>query len=546
MRYRLSEKTEELIKRLHAKAGLWNRFVDVDAPEEILRQIGGTGEPAVIPDLLSVLLTRDRKCDSACAKAVEGLLRQVSPAEFISLDEFVRGRSDWRADGGSWRRMEPKDVKRLGDVGEASVSIIGLATFHGNGRVREEALRALAAVRSGEELPFILVRANDWVGPIRLMARELIRSRLQPDYAEHLLRWMPLTLRLEKGSRGSHRWIVQSICELFARDELRATLTRGLDAADRPTRRFCFGVAFGLHRDFERDAILRAFRDDDVQIRKAATDKLRTIFSAGDPDQLLVLARNDSVAAVRQAALQIYESRFGELAEKEFVLALLDPSIAVRERAREFFKKRAAFDTRRYYVEHLRIETGRTLAAAIAGTGEVGAAADSGLIEPFLTDHSSKIRVATIRALGKLDAERYRDRFLIAMDDVNSKVARQATRVLGKQVNLVGADTLWGAFVHARHSHAKRLALYLLARTSKWDSITFLLQALSDDDEGVVELCRRYVTRWFVRYNRSFATPTTEQWTKLKSVLSERSLLVSDGVQRQLESMLRSFAGPPT
>jgi hypothetical protein len=44
---------------------------------------------------------------------------------------------------------------------------MALASFHPSGYVREEAIAHLAAVWDGTELPFLLIRVNDWVAPVR-------------------------------------------------------------------------------------------------------------------------------------------------------------------------------------------------------------------------------------------------------------------------------------------------------------------------------------------------------------------------------------------
>jgi hypothetical protein len=223
------------------------------------------------------------------------------------------------------------------------------------------------------------------------------------------------------------------------------------------------------------------------------------------------------------------------------VLTLLDHNIAVREDARQFFEKKGGFNARQYYSESLR-DNPKTLCAAISGVGEAGTVTDSAVLEPFLANASPRVRAATLRALGKLDGDGCMDRFLGALEDPNGRVAKEAALVLGKRANSVGAPKLWTVYLRAEHSHGKRSALYLLARTNKWDSITYLLQSLSDSDERVAELGRRYVARWFARYNRSFAVPTAAQMTKLRDVLNERNLLVSSDSQRELESILKSFA----
>ena len=110
---------------------------------------------------------------------------------------------------------------------------------------------------------------------------------------------------------------------------------------------------------------------------------------------------------------------------------------------------------------------------------------------------------------------------------------------------LVGRQIRWAGSGYGRISIVvaigKRWALFLLARINKWDSIAFLIQSLTDQNDSCVELSQRYIVRWFARYNRSFVTPTAEQLSRLRNVLSRCNLLLSSGTQRQLDSLLKSF-----
>src|SRR5208282_2316218 len=96
-------------------------------------------------------------------------------------------------------------------------------------------------------------------------------------------------------------------------------------------------------------------------------------------------------------------------------------------------------------------------------------------------------------------------------------------------------------YIRSLYPHNKRFVLYLISRISKWDSIFYLVQSLSETDERLVELSKRYVARWFSRYNRSFAVPSADQLKRLRKLLDERNLLVSAETEQSLESLMKSF-----
>jgi hypothetical protein len=544
MKRKLSQATEELIELLYSRAGFWNSFVHAETPEEIIRKILQAGEPEAIPDLLPVLITGDKRSIKASAEASHGLLRQLKPIDFVSFDQFVRqGYSDWRPRREPWYTMKPRDVSHIAGIGEECVSILGIASFHASGYVREEATRELGRIETGAELPFLLIRANDWVDAVRSLARSLLLTRIRSDYLPHLLMWLPLALRLGNARRDDHSTIIQAIRTVFCSPEARKTLEAGFDSQDKVARRFCFDVALNWDVAYLKAVIKRALHTQDLHIRRAAVTRLRAILPHNELNEFLVVARRDSSATVRREALNIYLEKFGEQAEQELQSALLDSNISIREKAQQFFGKEGTVNVRGYYMQSLSANESHKLTAAIAGLGETGLAIDSRLVEVFFANSSARIRAAALRAVAKLSPDADVDQFVVALDDPSARVGREGALALSKKANLVGGLRLWEVYVRTSHLHSKRFVLYLLARINKWDSVTYLIQSLSDQDERLVELSKRYITRWFARYNKSFVAPSAGQLKTLRDVLGERSLLVSSETQRKLESIVKSFGG---
>jgi HEAT repeat protein len=437
--------------------------------------------------------------------------------------------------------MKPKDVGHLASMGEMSVSLLGIASCHTNGYVREAAVRELGKTETGAELPFLLIRANDWVREIRCSARDFLLKRIRPDYIHRLMDWLSLALRLSKVGRDDHSAILEAVRRLLASSEAREALHKGFGSRDQFVRRFCFQLALNSNETDLLKVLQRAFVERDAQVRKEAVHKLREILPGGGSKELLIRARNDGFMAVRREALQIFSEKYADEADQEFQSALLDTNIAVREVAQYYFQKKGGVDLRAYYSSRLETSNSRQICAVIAGVGETGVVKDSQLVEPFLHNQSLKVRVAALHAIAKLNPDAYLDKFVLALSDASSKVAREAVLALSKKPNSVGGQRLWEIYDRCRYPHGKRWALFLLARINKWDSIAFLIQSLTDQNDSCVELSQRYIVRWFARYNRSFATPTAEQLSRLRNVLSRCNLLLSSVSQRELDSLLKSF-----
>jgi HEAT repeat protein len=423
-----------------------------------------------------------------------------------------------------------------------SVSLLGIASCHANGYVRAAAVRELGKTETGAELPFLLIRANDWVPEIRSSARNLLMNRIRANYIHRLKAWLPLALRLSYAGRDDHTVVLEAVRGLFASPEAQNALREGFESQDQFVRRFCFQLALNSNEgDLLLAVLKRAFANRDPQVRKEAIHKLRAILTIGGSKELLNQARNDGCTAVRREALHIFAEKYADEAEEEFQSALLDTNIAMREEAQYYFQKKGTVDLRGYYSRRLETSNRSQLCAAIAGVAEIGLASDSQLVERFLQNRSSKIRVAALHAIAKLNPDAYLDKFALALGDESSKVAQVAALALSKKPNLVGGQRLWEIYESCRYPHGKRRALFLLARINKWDSINFLIQSLMDQNDSCVETSQRYIARWFARYNRSLAAPTAEQLSNLRDILSRCNLLLSSGAQREMDSLMKSF-----
>lgn len=62
--------------------------------------------------------------------------------------------------------IRPEQVQSIARDEATRTAVLGVLSNHHNGYVREEAVRLLSQVTDGSELPYLLVRQNDWVAPI--------------------------------------------------------------------------------------------------------------------------------------------------------------------------------------------------------------------------------------------------------------------------------------------------------------------------------------------------------------------------------------------
>jgi HEAT repeat protein len=534
----LSENTRLLIESLHKPVSLWNRSTKQKLA--MLELIGQAREPAAIPDLAPLLLDRNEDIAQATARVVSQLGALLSPAEFPWLDQVMRERSPYRwSYPSAWAELKPSQLNEVQELSKASAFPLGLASFHFNGYIREEALRRLGDVFNGAELPFLLLRLNDWVPQVRSTAEGFIRARLKGNYAHFFINNLALITRLRSTHRGRKQAVIEAIETLLKTEDGRHAVIAGMDSSDTQVKRECYRLALRSNLD-QHSVVEKALNEAAPEIRRWGAENLASVPESTASEALLSRLRADRLPAVRRHALQISCERTPEAARPWLDHALLDSHPAVRGYAQSHLGKLGA-NTRQFYVDALGRSDPRNLYSAISGLGETGCSADVDLILPYLSQERSKVRRATIRSLARLQANGFTDLFVQYLSDATASVSREAMKALGKRVHVLEGERIWHVFTDAASTHSRRNALFLIAHLGKWESISYLIEALCTEDEQLKELAKKYVRRWQWQFNRSFTTPTTEQIRGLSRAISRCGAFVDQPVKELLEYSIRAF-----
>jgi hypothetical protein len=181
--------------------------------------------------------------ESSDAEEIHQIISELSPLDLAALDQCVR--ESWTAyryyNLQNWQALRPSDVGRLAQS-KFATSLVGLASFHLNGHVREAAVAELASQRTGKELPFLLIRLNDWVPQVREAAASAVQARIKSAYAVHLLANISLVFRLRVCGRVEKKF-VDDICGLLKGAECEKILRAGTTSKDKAVRRISFQLA---------------------------------------------------------------------------------------------------------------------------------------------------------------------------------------------------------------------------------------------------------------------------------------------------------------
>lgn len=195
----------------------------------------------------------------AAARELRDRVRQMDARQWVRTDATMRNwlRIYYRARSPEWLGSA-EDVRALRVLADAEAAVMGLLGAHHSGYVREAAVRRLALVHGGDELPPLLLRANDWVPQVRERAAAALLERVVPGYMDVWVRWLPLVLRLGGEGRHDVRPVVDAVMALLRTPEGARVMLPEIRSPDRAVRRACFAATEGS--PLGRDRAAAAYR----------------------------------------------------------------------------------------------------------------------------------------------------------------------------------------------------------------------------------------------------------------------------------------------
>jgi len=541
----ISRSTRALIDNLDQSFDWKKRLYAPDPKPEIIRRIAETGEFAAVPEIVSFALSNNQEVRQAAASAIHTLMHLAPSSSLAWLDQRMRELSPHLGHHRlHWHQLRPSQLMHLENFQSASVSLLGVASFHSSGYVREEAIHRLAKIMTGMELPFLLIRLNDWVSEIRRTTRNYVQVRLRPDYADHFIAHLTLVYRLQQAGRDDHHLLIEAVETLLKKSECRAALGLGLGSTDRFTRRISYRLAADSADVGLASLLDEALKDCDPVIRLWAARNVISAFDDEECQAYLSRLKRDRFMPVRREALRALLSKFPQRMIEELQVALLDTHASIREEAGYRLRQIAPIDMSGFYRDALKSGEESSLAAAISGLGVTGTADDANLLHPYINHPRVKIRRAVLQALSRLSGETNLDVFLNGLLDPSPSVSSEAKKALILRVRLVGGSRLWEVFSRATTTHLKLKALTLISRLDKWESIPFLIRAAGDPEQNIVEAAHDFLRSWLWFYNIQFSQPTSIQLESLKYELDGCQEYLAPEIHGQLMFLLKDSLTP--
>lgn len=510
--------------------------ISADQAKNILSKLEKKRELEQLPFLYWILLDKTSPERLYAARVLHGLMHNINGNDLCRADNISRERTSFDYFY-AWKKHSPDELVPDGSTDFEKVSIYGFASFHPNGYFREKAVSRLAGIRTGKEIPYLLIRLNDWVDSIRSISKTAIENRLTPEFAVQFVESIIVLKRLENRYRDDHKSIVAKIVSAISGD--RNALERGVKSEDQNVRCFCFSLAtdFPLYALSDLIELVKAERSGNVRLY--ALRSLEKRIDSENVREIAVKFMADRYAGVRYCVLSIfcrfYLSEASDILKKE----ALSDSACMRLFSIFYLRKIGMVNPSDLYRQAIVGKKEGVSAGAILGIGETGTAADAELILPFLRSRKSSIVRAVIKSIPRLKPECLEGCVLPFVADPRPGVSREAALAIIQKPYIAKADTLCGYFRNSQYAHVKKNAIRLLTAVFFWDSLPCVLEACADKDSEVKEAGTNALKSWLARSSGIFTMPTKEQAKNMSRSIADYAMILDARTKKELEFLKR-------
>ena len=410
-------------------------------------------------------------------RAVRRMLENFTMQQMIRLSENFRQYTsmEWSID---WKEIDIRSMKGWFESEKDYVYALILGSFHPNGYYREACLGEMSACEG--TLPYMVLRLNDWVEPVRLLAFRSAMDRLGDCPLKELFAAMMALDKVKASGRrdgGKLAEIEQIIGERLehgAADlEPESILTMEYAVRKCIYRYLMSGVRL------ERQTVeMLLARERHSFCQRLMISGLLAHYDC--PAQIVEGYMRHPSACVRRRAMEYQYAVLGRSWDG-IENMLLDASHTIRDMAAYILRKHSDVDIPAFYREHL---SDGSPVTAILGIGEQGDRSMADLITPFLSHEDGRVVKSALEALGHLMGAAGEEIFWNSLFDPRATVSKASYLCIRKNGIRYGAGILderqKQQAVSAGAPHVRRYLIQLLLQEPSWERLPYLIGLYGD------------------------------------------------------------------
>ena len=475
------------------------------------------------------------ECQKKVAKKIYELLLDISVKDLIGLSEKCRVRMYaffWEegVERVSYKvqcknfRFERDKFKHLTD--EEYVSVLRLGTFHPNGFYRQMCMECLREYK--DNLPFYILRMNDWVQIIRPLAYELSMMELMHDDVFVIFSALPMIDKVKNSGRREKEYIdeILSLAEKVILEKIPNCSLYSIVNSEIIIKNI-------IYKYLCKKNILT------INNMKQVLDMEKTGYGQGLIFEAILKKYNLSINEIDEylssknsvIRFKTLEYKYKKLKKSwsGLELMLLDKSRRIRDNVRFILSRDASFNVLDFYKNELKDNNNQV---AILGLGESGSINDVDVILPYLKSDNEAIVKKALRAYGMLMAYNGSDMYWKYLFSDSDLVSNEAYRLIKKYNVHYGGKQLFETYEKYCNSKIANKLIMLLLREGIWSNLKYLLMLYDDENlsDNILSLVRMKISL----RNQYFVSLSWKQKEEIIDVLGIKNNLPNKLVEEIL------------
>ncbi len=426
--------------------------------------------------------------------------------------------------------------------GEPGLDDLLTMVSHHSGFKRENAVRRLGMLGNPAAIPYLIVRANDWVPQVRAAAYEALGKLLKAGNGPAFVESLPRILHLQSCGRSDHSALLQAVQDFLLREDNRAILLAGMQNPNPRVARLVTRLLIREQLMSSAEIVATGLAHKDVVVRSIAVELLREL-AADAFGAATSMALRDSYMPVRREAFQQLlrrDPQQGVMAARDL---LFDPSASIREIAVQRLLGGGA-PVEEMYAAALAGDKTRvaTVKCVLWGWGFMNSRTRVAQVEQLLSSRYPAVRRAALQSITRLVGGNGKRHLEAALADVSPAVSNESARLMVRLRVIPDVAALILIVASNRLDHVARACCRVIREGNKWDWLLFALSAYGEPDSVVPrDEFSREIDTWQSQFNRSSAQPAQSQLDRIGSLLESRGPKLSSDQIDLLRFTLRSY-----
>lgn len=482
--------------------------------KQMLDDYDQTGDISNIFKIYWGLLSDDIEVKRRALSTISNVVSNFNKMKLISFDKQFRERSsfDWLY---NWDTEEIESLL-IPDLSiDDKIYIIGISSFHPNGYFREKAVKELMKYQHTKVIPFMIIRLNDWVPNIRYLANDYLVKYLSIGNISEVLMYFHLFKHIENYTRYESNEVIANIDKLFEDKNNMPSMLNNINKYDEYTRYYVYSLIY-MKSIIKVDELVVTLLDDSSGLIRAKTFNL---IKGAISNNLLISIKNkmlsDKSFKVRVLCIIELYNRGYFTSVNDLLFGLLDKHSSVREITRYYLRKLGYNDFIKFYLKQLDSDTFNII--GMLGLTEVATKDEFNQLEKQLSHSKIIVVKKSLKSISIINFEKSLKYILDGLSDERIGVSNEARRILLANIGLFNSKEIYKIFRKNKSFHIIRNAAIILSRSTKWESISYIFEILSNNNNDVSRIGEKALQSWIASFNNSFTNPNQKQLANLKS-----------------------------